>query len=458
MTRSIFKAIVIFTVYAVCAGSFVWAGEAELMTEITALKTKLAEIDALKIRVAELEKRLDVQGCAITSQVTTVAQIKDSLISYKPGEGLSVPPCGIEITADATLVLQGTPKANSPGESEASRCDAAWSSDIYIRKAFDDWGLALIHLEPGQGHGAEDELSLYSNVNRDQNDTDSNVPVTELWYEHYLFNKQVAVTAGKLDPANYVDQNEYAHDECTQFLGRMFKQNPAVEWPNDNTLGARLILAPEAMSYLSLEMTYFNADNNWEEVFTRPFVSAQLNVKPSKIFNLDKEQWDGNYRFYWWLNDLNHFKLAAAGETAEDHINVNTGFGLSIDQMITDAFGVFARFGWQKPELQLASANPNAAQCEASWSGGMRITGKTWNRPDDVAAFGIGQIFPGRQYKDAGVENTGGEAEGHLEVYYKLQILKWLAITPDVQWIWNPHGIGDTDAVFVYGVRSQVDF
>ncbi|MFA6142012.1 MAG: carbohydrate porin [Candidatus Omnitrophota bacterium] len=440
------------------SASPIFASEAELMAELSVLKAKLAEVDALKARVVELEKKIESQSCAITSQGSTVAQIKESLISYTPGEGLKVPPCGIEITADATFVIQGTPKANAPGESEASRCDAAWSSDIFIRKAFDDWGLALIHLEPGQGQGAEGELSLYSNVNRDQNDTSSNVPVTELWYEHYLFNKQIAVTAGKMDPANYIDQNEYAHDECTQFLGRMFKQNPAVEWPNDNALGMRLILAPEVMSYLSLEMTYFNADNSWEEVFSRPFVSAQLNVKPSKIFNIDKEQWDGNYRFYWWFNDLNHFKLAAAGETADNHINANTGFGLSFDQMVTDVFGVFVRFGWQKPELQLASTNPNAAQCEASWSGGMQVIGKPWNRPDDVAAFGIGQIFPSKQYKDAGVENTGGEPEGHLELYYKLQILKWLAITPDVQWIWNPHGVGNSDAVFVYGMRGQLDF
>lgn len=439
------------------------ASEAELYQEITFLKAKIAEMETLSLRVAELEKKLEVQGCAITTSETTVRELKDSLISYKPGEGLKVPPCGIEITADATCVVQGTPNANNAGDGEASTCDAAWSADIFIRKAFDDRGLALMHLEPGQGRGAENELSLYSNVNRDQNDTDANVPVTELWYEHYLLNKQIAVTAGKLDPANYLDQNLYAHDETTQFLGRIFKQNPAVEWPDDNTLGGRLIIAPEIIPYLSLEASYFNANNTYERIFDRPFVSTQLNVKPGMFLNLDKEQWDGNYRFYWWLNALNHTKLAGAGEDpADDAKKDNYGFGLSVDQMLTDTFGIFARFGWERPDLELVSTNPNAAQCEASWSGGIKMTGRYWKRADDVLAFGIGQVFPSKQYKDAGVAGTGGAAEGHLELYYKCQLFKWLALTPDFQWIWNPHGVnhdylGDDNTIFVYGARAQID-
>ena len=435
-----------------------------LIAEVNALKARLSEMEGLKVRVAELEKKLEDQKCLIGTQGTTVAEIKESLIQYKPGEGLKVPPCGIEITAGATCVLQGTPNANNASAKGASRFDAAWSADIFIQKAFDDWGLALMHLEPGQGQGAEPELSVYSNVNRDQNDTNANVPITELWYEQYLFNKQVAVTAGKMDPANYIDQNEYAHDETTQFLGRIFKQNPAIEWPDDNTLGGRLIIAPEFMPYLSVEATYFDANNDWEAVFDRPFISTQLNIKPSKIFNIDADQWDGNYRFYWWLDARNHAKLVASGESDPDDVkNINTGFGLSCDQMLTDVFGVFGRFGWQRPDLHLVSTSPNAAPVEASWSGGLQVKGKYWKRADDMFAFGVGQLFPSKNYKDAGVADTGGAAEGHLELYYRCQLFKWLALTPDFQWIWNPHGInheylGDADTIFVYALRGQVDF
>lgn len=422
------------------------------------------EIEALKMRIVQLEQKLETQSCTITTQNTTVAQIREELIQYKPGAGVTVPPCGIEITAGATMVLQGSPNANDAGDAESSTFDAAWSADIYIRKAFDDWGLAFLHLEPGQGHGAENELSLYSNVNRDQNDTDANVPVTELWYEHYLFDKQVALTVGKMDPANYVDQNEFAHDETTQFLSRIFKNNPAIEWPNDNTLGSRIVLAPSALNFMALEAAYFNADNSWEYVFSNPFIAAQFTLKLDELLKLDPEGWNGNYRVYWWLNDLAHTKLAVSGEEVQDSSKYyNTGFGLSCDQMINGVVGLFARFGWQRPELLLASTNLNAAQCEASWSGGIELPGKHWKRDEDVFAVGIAQVFPSKRYKDAGVEGTGGAAEGHLELYYKCQLFKWLAITPDFQWIWNPHGVnhgylGDANTIFVYGVRGQLDF
>ncbi len=461
MARNIILILATLSLMLVAASS--WASEAQLMAEINALKAKLAEVDALKMRIADLEKRVESQGCAITTQTSTVSQIRESLIKYEPGEGVKMPPCGIEVTAGATFVLQGTPNSNNNGTKEAARFDAAWSSDIFIKKAFEDWGMALIHLEPGQGKGAEEDLYLYSNVNRDQNDTNANVPVTELWYEHYLFNKQVAITAGKMDPANYIDQNEYAHDETTQFIGRIFRQNPAIEWPYDNTLAARLIYAPEYAKYISLEGAYFDAENDWENVLEKPFVAAQINFKPSKLFNIDTAQWAGNYRFYWWLNGRDHSKLVEAGESPADNTkNVNMGFGFSFDQMVTEIYGVFTRFGWQSPDIALAAtSNVNSAPCDISWSGGVRMIGKYWNREKDVLGLAAGQVFPKSMMKN--VDNhDGGAAESHFEAYYKFQVLKWLAITPDIQWIWNPRGVnnkdlGEDNTIFVYGIRGQID-
>jgi len=234
-------------VCVVCLQDSAFGSEEEFRQEIAALKAKLSEMDQLKARIAELEKQVSEQKCSILAQATTVNEVKQSLIQavpaeglikYAPGKGVELP-CGFKVQADATFILQGTPNANNASDGKnKSRCDASWSADVFIEKAFDDWGLALLHMEPGQANTLEGELSLYSNVNRDANDTGADVPMTELWYQHYLFNKQLTITAGKMDPANYLDQNEYAFNECTQFLGRIFRNSPAIEWPNDSTRSA----------------------------------------------------------------------------------------------------------------------------------------------------------------------------------------------------------------------------
>ena len=447
----------------------VFASEEELRKEIAELKVKVAEMDQLKAQIAELQKQVGEQKCAILEQQGTVRDVKQSLIQavpteglikYAPGEGVELP-CGFKIQADATFIVQGTPDANNAGDSNKSRCDASWSADIFIEKAFDDWGLALMHLEPGQSNTLEDRLNVFSNVNRDANDTNANVPITEVWYQHYLFNKQVSVTAGKMDPANYLDQNEYAFDETTQFLGRMFRNSAAIEWPNDNTLGASISMVLERLPYIAVNASYFNANNTYKDIFDKPFISTELTFMPAKAFGYDEKMWAGNYRAYLWYNGLDHVKFTAVEDSSKQ---TNTGFGLSCDQMITDVFGAFARLSWQRGDVSIASTNLNAAPVEWMWSAGLQMTGKYWKRDEDVLAFAIGQLFPSSEYKgydDGTVHGTA--AEGHFEAYYNFKITKNLALSPDIQFIWNPRGVnesyqGDSNTIFVYGMRGQISF
>jgi len=428
----------------------------------TPYKELLNEIKALKKRVAELEEKV-VQQKSKTLEVEKVAhgvrrEFKE-FIKYKPGEGIEVPVAGLVIGGDVTFIAQGTPNANNAGGGEDSIFDASWSSDIEIEKSFGDWGLAFLHLEAGQNDSIESELSVFSNVNRDAGDTGANVQVTEAWYEHYFLDQQFILTAGKLDATCYLDQNEYANDETTQFLGHIFRNSPNIEWPADNNLGIRGYLCVEPIDFLEFELGYFEADGDWDDIFDHAFYMAQVNVKLADIFDIDAEQWGGNYRFYWWINGQHHTRFVDEGDTTDDTKEMNYGFGLSFDQMITDVFGVFTRFGWQRPNVALIDGS---ATLECAWSAGAQMTGSYWNREDDVLAFAIGQAFPSKKWKDASSNNYGA-GEGHIEAYYKCQLNECLAISPDLQVIWNPNGVskssqGDNDAIFVYGVRAQVDF
>jgi len=357
--------------------------------------------------------------------------------------------CGLEIGAGITAVGQGTPNANNGDatDGEDSRFDGSYSVDLSIAKTFEDYGMAFIHTEAGQGDTIEGELSVFSNVNRDAGESGAHVDITEAWYEHYFLDNQIVFTAGKIDASGYIDTNEYANDECTQFLGHIFRNSAVIDWPDDNGLGCSFYLAPEGLDFISAGAVYMDEDGDWENLFDNPFIAAQLNFMPAEAFDYDAEMWGGNYRVIFWYNGAPHARV----KNPDDFERGNTGFGISCDQMITDICGVFGRFGW---------ADPDRNDIGYDWSVGGRVSGRHWGREEDVIAVAVGQAIPGEDYKDV---NGFDNAETHLEAYYSCRVNEHFTLTPDMQVIWEPNGGGtisgeDSDTIFVYGIRSQIDF
>lgn len=418
----------------------------------------MEEIKALKTRVTELESKLgqEEKGADHISEGKHTPGWNDrkrDWIECTPGQGITFKPVDLTISTCITGIVQGVSNANNAGSGEDSIFDGSWKADIDIEKRFGDWGLAFLELEAGQGDTIASELSLFSNVNNNANDTGNNVIINKFFYEQYLLNKQVAITVGKLDPTDYFDQNKFADNDSIQFLGQIFNNTHALEWPAGHGFGGHVAIAPEDIKFLEFDFGYFEGDSNWEDVFDHGVFMGQINLKPSPLLGTDSEQWEGNYRFYSWLNGRDHVKLGDPAETKE----VNYGFGMSADQRITDVYGVFARCEWERPDVMPASGG---ATIEWSWSTGAQMTGKYWNRKDDTLAVAIGQDIPSGEYKDAG---NPANNEGHIEAYYRVQFNEYIAISPDFQVVWNPNGVkrssdGDGDTIFVYGTKAHLSF
>ncbi|HEO63707.1 MAG TPA: hypothetical protein ENN78_00360, partial [Candidatus Omnitrophica bacterium] len=412
-------------------------------------KTTEEEIAELKARIIQLEERLAQQENK-TVEVEKIAhgakrEISE-FIEYRPGEGVEIKPAGLTIGASATFILQGTNNANGDDLAKNGEdvIDASYSMDLEFEKTFGDYGLAFLHLETGDGAGVEDELKVFSNVNRDADDSDNSVSVTEVWYEHYFKSLPLTLTFGKIDPAAYLDTNEYANDECTQFLGHIFRNSPVVEFPDDNAAGVRIAIEP--VDFLGVEFVAMDANADWEDVFDNMFLAGQLNFKPKLL------ERPGNYRVYGWLNDKDHIKWDDALKTKEK----SYGFGLSFDQEITDVLGVFARYGWQNPEVYADGAG---FSLEQSWSTGIQLAGSLWGRDDDVFAIAFGQVMPSDDYKKA--NGLKAKTESHLEAYYNFKVNDHLSVSPDIQVIWDPYGgdaVNGDKTILVGGVRAQVDF
>jgi hypothetical protein len=416
----------------------------------------------LEKKLAEYDKCMNEQKQCILDQNKKIADYESKLAQFDTdlhrqiGSPISIAE-GLEIGAGGTMIIQGTNNVNNSASDvtkKEDRADASYSADITIGKEFKEvGGRAFLHLEVGQGAGLEDDLTLYSNVNRDA-DNDNNVRLTEFWYEQALFKDRVALTFGKLDPTVYFDNNEVANDETTQFLGRIFRNNPAIEFP-DNTAGIRLAYLP--VEWLELGCGIFDANSDWEKLGDNLFNIGQVAFK-TNFFDLP-----GNYRFFGWNNNAYHTEWLDAGKQKEN----SYGFGLSFDQKVTDIVTLFTRYGWQDPKVynpDIMATGDLSYSLEQSWSAGFQIEGKPWGRGKDVLAFAIGQAMPSNDYKKAGADldpTRKAKSEGHFEAHYNIHVNDHLSISPDIQYIWNPFGkdvTDDTSGIFVGGMRAQVDF
>lgn len=430
MRRNIF--IILLSIFFTSNLCFAETSNDELLQEIRALRE---QIQGQEQRINELEEKLAGQDFD--------KHVDSHLLHREEGYQLLG---GLRMGAGATFVVQGTSNANGDTLSENGEdvTDASYSVDIELEKEFEDYGTAYLHLETGDGAGVEDELQVFSNVNRDADDSDNSISATEAWYEHDFQSMPANLMVGKIDGTVLVDTNEYANDEATQFLGRIFRNSPTIEFP-DNSAGFRLGVNP--VDFVDMAVLLMDADNDWEDVGDEIFFAGQLNLKPNLF------ERNGNYRIIGWLNDRDHTKWEDATSVKED----TYGFGISFDQELTDNLGAFLRYGWQDPDVYL---NGDAFSLESAWSAGVQIAGAGWGRENDVLGLAIGQAIPSDKYKDAGT-NLSAKDEGHFEAYYNYTVNEHLTLTPDLQVIWNPYGKDATngdDAIVVGGVRGQVDF
>ncbi|MCM8774248.1 MAG: carbohydrate porin, partial [Candidatus Omnitrophica bacterium] len=291
-------------------------------------------------------------------------------------------------------------------------------------------------------------LTLYSNVNYDVNN-ENNVSLTELWYEQTFWEDRLIVNFGKLDSTAYFDNNEVANDETTQFLARIFRNSPVIEFP-DNTLGIRISYLPK--EWLEFAYGFFEGDSDWEKIGDRVFNIAQI------TFKTNFSELAGNWRFLGWHSNSNHIKWLDLTKEKED----SYGFGLSFDQMVNDAVTIFLRYGWQEEKFynpEITAVPDLNYSLEHSYSLGFHIKGNLWGRDKDVLGFAFGQIFASDDYKK--VNEIKAKPETHIESYYRINVNEHLSFSPDFQYILNPFGkdiIDDTKSIFIGGLRVQMDY
>ncbi len=321
---------------------------------------------------------------------------------------------------------------------------SAISVDLDMSREFSNADRAYLLLEMGSGRNPEQDVSSFAGIVDEALSMvpvatdDGDVRISQAWYEHdFAFTGGNAwLRFGKVDLTTDFDTNEYANDECAQFISPEFINNIAVEFP-DYGFGIMLWMDTEDFS---LGFGYADANADWQEIFDYPFFIGELD------FHTNFLDQAGNYRFYAWYNGDKYTHQEILG----NDYKVAYGFGVSFDQKLRDGVGVFFRYGWQ---------NSNIHEFDNALSCGFSISGKFWNRNEDTVGIGIGVAFLSDDYEETLKDNGGNpDDEYHLEAYYSIKVNDSLIITPDIQWTDNPSGGLDYDNFWVLSTRVTWEF
>jgi hypothetical protein len=428
----------------------------------------LKEIEYLKSRISVLEKKVtavEKKEKDMPSEDAIAAKVERRVEKHVLGKleedikrKAEINALGLSAGISATMIVQGALEANRGTDNKEDATDGSYQVDIQFVKKLGDYGYAFTQIEAGDGVSVMDDLEVFSNVNNNNDDTDNHVDLTKFWYEHNLFDKQFSFAVGKWDPTDIVDCNLLAGDDSRQFLAEIFNNAPTFDRPS-KAPGVWGRIRPKDLQWIELQAQAFTGDGGWENVIDHLEFTPEINIKP-KI----GEGLVGNYRFYGWLKRTNYTQWSDSTKTAEHRY----GFGTSIDQQITDIFGVFGRYGWADPDLydpDITSLSGTNFSIEHTWSAGMQLDGKIWGREDDHIAVACGMVMPSDKYKEYAGTNLKADEEGHAELYYYWKWNKHFAFSPDLQVIWNPfgndyvvNGQRRDQTITVIGCRGHLDF
>jgi high affinity Mn2+ porin len=287
--------------------------------------------------------------------------------------------------------------------------------------------------------------------------------------------ERITITAGKISVWDLFDDNRYAHDARTQFLNWAFVGNGAVDFAAD----ARGFTDGVAVEYNSagwaLRSGIFQVSKvpNGKQLDTEIGNGWQALTELEERFKLFDRP--GKLRALAMVDRTNAIDYQAS-YGALGPINVadplpgfrryrpNFGFGLNLEQELTDDLGLFARASWNPGQVQEFMYT----EIDRHASLGLSLMGTRWGRPDDTV--GLAGMVNGlsdhhRAFLEAG--NTGfivGDGalnyatEQIIETYYDWALFKGASIALDYQFIDNPGYNAGRGPVSVIGVRLHAEF
>lgn len=252
------------------------------------------------------------------------------------------------------------------------------------------------------------------------------------WYKHtfeFSVGHTLGLTGGIIDATDYIEQNDYANDEYTQFMNGALVNGPNGFAPSYDIGGA----VEWDMGKWNINAVGMEVGEN-DEGYTYHYYGLQL------AYSLETSLGEGNYRAIYQTTSDSFLDVDPTVTT----LHPLTALFLSFDQQFGNIIGGWIRFGFRPDDETLI-------YYKSLYSGGIDISGAWWGRGQDNIGLGYAYLNGG----NAGIARTQ-VAEG----YVRFGINEFLALTFDLQYMEDKYEVGTGDDVdgIIAGVRLAAEF
>jgi porin len=312
-----------------------------------------------------------------------------------------------------------------------------WKGGTFVLKADTRWG-----------HGVNSQVGSLMPVNLDallpSSDESCVMTLSEFFYQQVLLDGKLVFVIGKLWGARAFDTNEFANDETTQFMNAALRNYPMI--PNFlpyTTMGVAGIVNPT--DWLSILTGVADTDGSATRTGFDTAFHGETNTTVIHEWDFTWKPFNqvGHQRIGMVTSCKNMPRLSNPASATDCNLAVYYNFDQYLWTESEDSkqgVGVFGRFGWADKRV-----NP----VDYFYSLGLGGKGVIPTRDRDTC--GLGWYFGDASNQlQAPVSQESG-----IEMYYSIEVLPWLHISPDFQIICDPGGNRDT--ALVGGIRFQMD-
>jgi high affinity Mn2+ porin len=406
-----------------------------------------------------------------------------------------------------TLIAQGVPGFRSPYEGAQSlvphQARQTTTATIFLGLKLTDSTELYYNPEFSQGFGLSRTLGVAGFVNGEAQK--AGAPFPKLRSNRYYVKQtiglggetvevpdgpnqvatrydaeRITLIAGKFALGDFFDGNIYAHDPRVDFFNWSLWASSAWDFPANLPGFTQGVYAEYNRPEFAIRAAYTQVpkEPSSDVLDPRVFRRAGLNVEFEERHVLPGLEQPGKIRIGLFSNvgvsasNRDAVTLTQLGlfDDINDAVAANrrprrkTGGYINLEQALTPELGLFARASLNDGRTE----NISFTDIDRSFSGGLSLKGKAWDRPDDTVGLGaaLNGLSPSHRAAFAagyygllvGDGRLTYATERALEAYYALNLTKFVTLTFDYQFVDNPGYNRDRGPAHFFASRLHADF